>query len=610
MKLESSIHRSSDCPWFMRCIRLLASGIVGLSLSLSSGISLARASDDSQIKLSDVMSYGMWFRSDGGIEGVASYAKDVMSGRFKPRRDLAYWEFSYPVDWQADPFKEDNWQFLLHSFYMLDPLLVADDFRKSESDINAAIKIVSDWNDFHLIKGRSAKYSWYNMAVGMRSAKIAYLHNRLRYHHPALLDASAEAMFSALAQAHVAPVVKGDIPLRMTNHGLFQIHGVVALCREFPTIAACKESQDFVRRNLDRIIAAQFDDEGMHLEHSPAYHRFTLNKLEALESTGWYKEFPRIPAVSRKARSNLFWLIDPSARFWGVGDSIPSEQPGYESLELPKNECPSDLDPEKGIPKACVVMREFDSGYVSIKTLPSIPVNYASGLFFQGGFHSSVHKHLDDQSFELFELGSRLIVDSGYYGYMAHPMRRYMLSTRAHNTVEVDGKDFSRSDVHAYGSAIRSADSFRDYFKIQGRVDHKKLGAAHSRQLLYRPGKWLMVRDWVSGGQARKVTQWFHFHPDVVLLRNSAESASFSLHGAEFSISSTSGCELRLDRGVKSPRLQGWYSPAQGIAVPNYALGFSCQKAGPLEVVLAFSSEGRREIEGRLVTLRGENPLN
>ena len=590
--------------------RILGSLLLGLILTLTAAAVLARQVTVPHIRLSDVMSYGMWFRSDDGVDKTNSYAEDVVAGKFRPRRDVDYWEFSYPIKWDADPFREDNWQFLLHSLYMLDPLLVAESRKSDERYMRSALRILSDWDAFHLKHGRRAKYSWYNMAVGMRSAKIAYLHSRLRAEYPSLLDESTEGMFSRLAEAHVAPVISGEIPLRMTNHGLFQIHGVVAICREFPQAKACRTSREFVGNNLDRIIAAQFDREGMHLEHSPAYHRFTLNKLESLAATGWYADFPNIASVSRKARSNLFWLIDPSGRFWGVGDSIPSEQPGRESLDLPASDCRLELTAGVDVPQGCFVMRKFESGYVSIKTLPSVDLERASGLFFQGGFHSSVHKHLDDQSFELFELGNRLIVDSGYYGYMAHPMRRYMLSTRAHNTVEIDGKDFSRADSEAYGSALKEAKWSDDYFKVQGRVEHKKLGAIHSRQLLYRPGNWLLVRDWVGGRQYQQVTQWFHLNPDVVLLRQTADSASFALKGKEFSIRSLSGCDLRLDRGVKSPHLQGWYSPTQGVAVPNYALGFACRKPGLLEVAVTFSPGSSDEIQERLPRLRSANTLH
>nr|WP_298125418.1 alginate lyase family protein [uncultured Pseudoxanthomonas sp.] len=584
--------------------------VMALAMVAMSITSFARETGTTSMKLSDVMSYGMWFRSSQGGDRTREYAEQLLAGRFKPRRDVDYWEFSYPIDWVADPYKEDNWQFLLHSLYMLDPLLVAEDEDKDERYMKAALRIVADWHAFHLIRKGSAKYSWYNMAVGMRSAKIAYIHSRLRDQYPHLLDASTQSMFDELAESHVAPVIGGDIPLRMTNHGLFQVHGVMAICREFEGAAVCRDSKNFVADNLDRIISAQFDDEGMHLEHSPAYHRFTLNKLDALAATGWYADFPNITRVSKKARANLFWLIDPSGRFWGVGDSIPSEQPGHQELEVPANGCPKELPATGALPDACVVMRQFQSGYVTIRTTPFVPVEQASGLFYQGSFHSSVHKHLDDQSFELFERGDRVIVDSGYYGYMAHPMRRYMLSTRAHNTVELGGKDFSRKDSDAYGSAIEAASFQNGYYRIQGRVEHKNLRTVHSRQLLYKPGNWLVIRDWIGGTPNGQAVQWLHLHPDAVLLKQSRADASFALKKSIFTIKSLSGCDIRVVRGEKSPSIQGWYSPTQGVAIPNYAIGFACQqKPGALEVAIALSEVAEKELAVLLPDLRKRNPL-
>jgi hypothetical protein len=591
--------------------RLFLCSAMALAISFVPFVSFARQETAASVNLSDVMSYGMWFRSSQGADKTVEYADEMLAGKFKPRRDVDYWQFSYPIDWAADPYGEDNWQFLLHSFYMLDPLLVADSEKKNERYMRAAVRIVVDWYAFHVVRKKSAKYSWYNMAVGMRSSKIAYIHSRLRDQYPHLLDASTERMFSELAEAHVSPVVNGEIPLRMTNHGLFQVHGVVAICREFKEAKACQHSKEFVSGNLDRIISAQFDDEGMHLEHSPAYHRFTLNKLEALAATGWYEHFPSIRRVSGKARSNLFWLIDPSGRFWGVGDSIPSEQPGHEELEMPTNQCPKQLPATSEVPRDCVVMRQFHSGYVAIKTVPAVPVERASGLFYQGGFHSSVHKHLDDQSFELFEQGRRVIVDSGYYGYMAHPMRRYMLSTRAHNTVELGGKDYSRKDADAYGSAVDSVALQGDYYKIQGRVEHRNLHAVHGRQILYNPGNWLLVRDWIGGTPKGQAVQWFHLHPDAVLVERSHVGASFALGDSVFAIRSLSGCDLRVVRGEKSPSIQGWYSPTQGVAIPNYAVGFACEKkSGVLEVAISLSEAASKDLDTRLPDIRKRNPMS
>ncbi len=42
---------------------------------------------------------------------------------FKPRKDATPWPLQLPLDWSADPFKDNNWLFQVHAWRMIDPLL-------------------------------------------------------------------------------------------------------------------------------------------------------------------------------------------------------------------------------------------------------------------------------------------------------------------------------------------------------------------------------------------------------------------------------------------------------------------------------------------------------
>jgi len=73
------------------------------------------------------------------------------------------------------------------------------------------------------------------------------------------------------------------------------------------------------------------------------------------------------------------------------------------------------------------------------------------------GFHSATHKQADDLTFVWHESGRPFIVDAGRYGYYYdEPGRRYCESTRAHNTVEIDGRSTSMRPSDAFGSALTS----------------------------------------------------------------------------------------------------------------------------------------------------------
>ena len=54
------------------------------------------------------------------------------------------------------------------------------------------------------------------------------------------------------------------------------------------------------------------------------------------------------------------------------------------------------------------------------------------------------HQHEDKLSLLLHAYGRLLLTEGGNYAYDASEMRRYVLSTRAHNTIRVDGQDQNR----------------------------------------------------------------------------------------------------------------------------------------------------------------------
>ena len=74
------------------------------------------------------------------------------------------------------------------------------------------------------------------------------------------------------------------------------------------------------------------------------------------------------------------------------------------------------------------------------------------------------HQHEDKLSLLLHAYGRLLLTEGGNYAYDASEMRRYVLSTRAHNTIRVDGEDQNRRlayDRARFDVAIPSDGSLR-----------------------------------------------------------------------------------------------------------------------------------------------------
>jgi hypothetical protein len=401
---------------------------------------------------------------------------------------------------------------------------------------------------------------------------------------------------------HAHAVLSGVVPLKRTNHGLFQLHGLALLGRVSPDEALQQRIRQFIGAHTEELINAQFDRQGMHLEHSPSYHFLAVQLMDKLLAAAG-SELPLGKGAARlvRAKRNARWLKDPSGRHWGIGDS--SIALGSESIKRPQ---PRDSGARSSRP-----MRHFSCGYVSIRVKKhhsqEAQGDDESALFVQGAFHSNIHKHLDDLTFELFELGARLILDSGAYSYEQCPQRSYCVSTRAHNTVQLAGTDFSRNPDHAYGSAIHHCQEGAGIFTILASVVHPHLELKHERRFVYKPGRYLVVADNLVYEQPdRPACQWFHLHPAAQLLTQNSSGARFSLGGhASFSMFEASGTntEPRICKGQSSPELQGWYSPRHKELYPNYAVSMPLV-GGRAATVICLDERSIEEARTHALTIR------
>lgn len=68
--------------------------------------------------------------------------------------------------------------------------------------------------------------------------------------------------------------------------------------------------------------------------------------------------------------------------------------------------------------------------------------------FLDAGPEGASHIHEDKLSLQLFAYGTNMLPDTGWYAYDGSDMRKYVLTTRAHNTGLVDGLPQNRIKTH------------------------------------------------------------------------------------------------------------------------------------------------------------------
>jgi hypothetical protein len=390
---------------------------------------------------------------------------------------------------------------------------------------------------------------------------------------------------------------------------------------------------------FDRELADQLLTDGAHYERSPMYHSLVMadaiEVIFALRLGG--NPVPESLADSvRRMAAYLPTITHPDGAIALFNDSVLDEAPSGSSLQAAADSALGEgahapLSVRHGLLASAVTAPcRFCATSVQRRAtedggIAHVPVLGGRGLLLMDVGRACpddlpAHAHADFFSFELSVDGRRWVVDSGVGEYAAGPWREYYRSTRAHNTVIVDGIDqiecwgsfrvARRAQVHnrvaIEGPHLTGVEAWHDgYARL---ADPVRVGRA---VIALGDRAWLVL-DEISANGAHTWESHVHAAPDTEVRLGPGhallEAGERHLTIAWFGIGSQ--C---LVRGQMNPR-QGWYAPAFGRHLPNWVLAMSGRSAAsarfgyvmapdldPNEVSIAESRDG---IEVRLGTAR------
>ena len=483
------------------------------------------------------------------------------------------------IPWGSIDNASRNTQYKLQSWQMIDAQLVAVTKGHEEPHLKVSLNLALDWIDTFIFNREKKGFIWYDMAVGQRSTKIAFLTRK------ALADGANEEILIPLliaADIHMIELMQEDRIAMHSNHGLFQMAGLLALSASLPFLRHAEKGLEIAGRNISIMLNNHFADDGLHLEHSPEYHIFMTNYVSQICEIGWLNKHDEFKVLAQKAVDATTWLIQPDGNILPHGDSknIPASQRLRYSVPTLS---------QSGVMK-------FEQGGLGVSYHLDEKGKPMEMLSLSAQFHSRQHKHADDLSFHYCAKGRQLLVDSGTYSYQYDSLKRmYVESTRAHNAVEIDEMNTTRFAKDAFGSALVETRQLGPLAILSGKIQHQGLNPTdhpfntykpwhrsrvnihHNRALFHLANRFLIIVDNMSSPDEHSYTQWFHFAPDLTVSENEK---------GRFDCTDTNGEKLlslqplsEIDdyvskHGQESPRLQGWTGISGTNLEPSHAIGY------------------------------------
>ena len=403
------------------------------------------------------------------------------------------------------------------------------------------------------------------------------------------------------------------------NHAVAEASGRLVAACVFPWFVESDAWRRAASQQLERELAANTFPSGVNRELASDYHRFVVELgLVALVEADAAGQ-PLAPATAEL----LVRALDAAAALLDVAGNPPRQGDGDEGRALVLDDPLDDpwsvlLATGASVSGSCAWWPEVHPGVTSVllgslsrTTVRSARPEAAPWHFADagvtvlrsapedgpevwcrcdGGPHGflsiAAHAHADALSVELRHDGVELLVDPGTYCYHGEPeWRTYFRSTRAHNTIEVDGEDqgvqagpfmwSTRADatVDVTRAERDGAQTWVGHHTAYRRLDpalrHERRVELDGRETR------VTVTDTVTGSRTHSLRLFWHLGPEVAVdLRDGRAHLAWAtrdgrLHRGELLL--PTGLAWSSHRGETTPVL-GWYSPRFGTRVATTTL--------------------------------------
>jgi hypothetical protein len=502
--------------------------------------------------------------------------------------------FAPQVDWQVAPNQDPLWRYYLH--YGEWALTLAQALRLTgDADYRQSLlSLLADWLE-HNPPGSTPGWEPYPLSRRLVAwSKVA-----------SLLRADKE--WQSFWQSSLAPslhqqtrLLAANLEQDLANNHLIANYRALAwmglLFPHWPGAATWRNSGlAGLWGEMDR----QVLPDGVHDERSLSYQAIVLEDLLETWDLCQRKGVATPPDLEDKFARMIRFLEDlqaPDLSFPMLNDTVPGYPAEFQAVaaqakarftywtQFPEGDAGGDPGPPAPAAGAAAPPRPGataypQGGYVVLRGEPGEFLCFDAGPM--GPDHLPGHGHADALSFVLYGHHRPLVVDPGVYSYHEQHWRDHFRSTRAHNTVCLDGQDqcvfwgafrvayppkvrlLSWSDEHVEGE-------HQGYLRLTDPVVH--------RRLIRRLGKgdW-EVLDYFDGQGVHEFALTLQLAPEAQVERQGATDATVRWPGLSLGIRVPSPLP-EMQASVEP----GWVSPGWNLktTAPRYVLQWKSKVPG------------------------------
>ena len=495
-------------------------------------------------------------------------------------------EFEGAIDWQYMPKGDPEfiYQFNRHRYWIC--LGQAYALTGDEKYAACFVGQLTSWLEENPINPGTVKTTWRTIEAGIRGENWVKAMEYFR-DCPVVTEEVRERFLHGL-RLHGQYLLDCKVPFSdksnwgvLENHGLFDIgaylmeHGKDGRgggCSAGTGLAEAGEAYvEEALARLERELAIQVMDDGVHWEQSPMYHNEVLRCVLEVLRMAKRRGISLPPALTGQARAmalaDLAWMKPDRTQPCG-GDSdrtdlrdvftlaawlLKDEElrfAGYERLDF---DSVWDLGEEAALEyrsmKSKAPERLFypmvQSGNWCLRSGWGRDGDY---LHFKCGSLGGGHGHFDKLHVDLCVAGEDVLIDSGRYTYVDTSLRRQLKSSCAHNVPVVDWQEYTQC-AGSWEVKGRTAPAARDwcqkgpYTFLQGsHLGYLPDGVLVNRRILSIGSRIHVIADEFYGAGTHVCGQVFHLNPagsvetgeDGFLYRGArAETAFYRLKPSE-----------------------------------------------------------------------------